>query len=66
MDLFIVFLFIGLFILLFIIPTPSVVETKFSGKREKTWCPPHTWTYGSDGFLYCNSCGQKPGYEPRE
>lgn len=38
----------------------------YTGKKAKTWCPPHRWIYGNDGFLICEECRNKPGYTPRE
>lgn len=46
-----------------IMPSPG---SGFTGKKEKTWCPPHKWEYDSTGFLYCTECKGRPGYEGRE
>lgn len=53
-------------IVLNILMPPPGKETKYTGKKEKPWCPPHVWVYGEDGFLFCQDCKTKPGYNPRE
>jgi len=30
--------------------------TGYTGKQEKTWCPPHKWKYDDYGKLKCQLC----------
>jgi len=61
--LFIILMILFIILLPIILPPPG---SEFTGKKDKSWCPPHIWIYGTDGFLYCKECHQKPGYEGRE
>lgn len=57
-------IFLGIFIFVLIMAN-SGEPTGYTGKNEKPFCPPHKWEYGTDGFLYCTMCNNKPGYDAR-
>lgn len=62
---FLVVLISVIFIMNLILPPPgSKIEAMTEPKKKQ--CPPHVWEYGSDGFLYCILCKNKPGYNPRD
>lgn len=39
---------------------------QFTGKRQKTWCPPHKWYYKDDGTMACRVCSNVPCYSSRD
>ena len=52
-----------MFLLNTLMPPPGSRSKNNTGPKM---CPPHKWIYGADGFLYCDVCKGKPGYEGRE
>lgn len=53
----------ALMFFVFLLPKPS---SQYTGKPKKNWCPPHVWIYDETGFLICDVCHNRPGYQGRE
>ncbi len=49
---------VALVIFLNLVMPPPNNEQGYTGKRSKTWCPPHTWT--KSGKYVCEVCGYSP------
>lgn len=60
-------IFIGIiFVTALLIGRSDPASTGYTGKREKTWCPPHKWYWDETGFLKCSLCNNRPQYESRD
>lgn len=61
-----IFIGIFLFISIMVQSRESKNTSGYTGKRAKTWCPPHKWDYNTSGQLQCLECRKTPEYSSRE